>query len=591
MRSGQIDGLQTISFGDALQQIPSLRGGRFQGLREILAYAYSRQPTTLVLSVQRRKPQVTARQLLVAGVESGVIRYQATFFYEILYSGVESLRLDVPEALASEMNLTAKTVQFAPIEPPPADVAAGYVAWSLTGETEFLGESAFEFNWEQKIDELGVGKSLDVTLPIIRPMDVDRAWGQVAIRKAENVDVRETGELVGLRPIDPQTDLMPGAAVEDAARAFEFHDDWLLQIKATRYELEEVKRTSIERAVLRMVVGHDRKTSVQALYRVRTARQRLEVQLPAKFDPNKGFNLNPLRINGQSTELERGEKGEYYVPLVNQNPETPFLLELRYTVESGYERLEFPVFPSDPAVQKVYMCVYLPEELALLGSRGPWTSEFANRWRHVLYDRPNVNPDDKDMVRWVTNGIPLNVDPSGDFQIQGRLHTFSTLRPQPPPQGSLRLIVFNKDGLNALVFLLITAPGVIMVVLPLGTRLLVVGLLLIGLVLSGVFLPTFSLQVMDEVLLIAVLLVLAVWILMFLVRFSRQRVVALAGAGGPVDAIHRESPPLPSAPAKRTADAPNANSSPAPSDRPTAASDEHPSDQERDQEKGGSPDV
>ncbi len=422
----------------------------------------------------------------------------------------------------------------------------------------------------------------------------DRAWGQVAIRKAENVDVRESGEPIGLRPIDPQTDLMPGATVNDAARAFEFHDDWSLQITATRYELEEVKRTSIERAVLRMVVGRDQKTSVQALYRMRTARQRLEVELPAAFDPNKGFNLNPLRINGQSMELERGEKGEYYVPLVNQNPETPFLLELRYTVDSGYENLEFPVFPKDPAMQKVYLCVYLPDELALLGSRGPWTSELANQWRRVLDDRPSAEPDDKNKVNWVTDGIALSIDPSSDFQIQGRLHTFSTLRPARPPEGSLRLTVFNEDGLNALVFLVIAAPGVMMVMLPLATRLFAVGVLLIGLVFSGVFFPTFAVQVIDEVLLLAVLLVLAVWILMFLVRFSRRSVAALAGAGGPAVASGAMS-----APTERSADSQDGGTAdsgakPASATRPDAPSgdgDEHHPDSNEHDEKGGSSDA
>ncbi len=172
VRSEQADGLQTISFSDALQQTQSMRAGRFPGLREIMAYAYSQQPTTLALSVQRRKPQVTARQFLVAGIEAGVIRYKATFFYEILYSGVKSLRLDAPAELASQMNLDTKSMQYSPIEPAPDDLAEGYIAWSLTGESEFLGETRFEFSWEQRIDELDVGKSLDVKLPILRPMNV-----------------------------------------------------------------------------------------------------------------------------------------------------------------------------------------------------------------------------------------------------------------------------------------------------------------------------------------------------------------------------------------------------------------------------------
>ena len=71
---------------------------------------------------------------------------------------------------------------------------------------------------------------------------------------------------------------MPGATVAAAAGAFEFHGDWALRVVATRYKLEEVKHTSIERAVVRMVVTPADQVSVQALYRVRSGQQRLELK-------------------------------------------------------------------------------------------------------------------------------------------------------------------------------------------------------------------------------------------------------------------------------------------------------------------------
>ncbi len=89
-------------------------------------------------------------------------------------------------------------------------------------------------------------------MPRLVPRDVDRAWGQIVLAKAETLDVQESGQPRGLRPIDPQQDLM--APVPGGARAFEFHDDWSLAVTVTRYELEEVKRTSIDRAVVRMVI-------------------------------------------------------------------------------------------------------------------------------------------------------------------------------------------------------------------------------------------------------------------------------------------------------------------------------------------------
>ena len=65
---------------------------------------------------------------------------------------------------------------------------------------------------------------------------------------------------------------------------------------ATRYKLEEVKHASIERAVVRMVVTPADQVSVQALYRMRSGQQRLELALPDDVQ----FDTDPLRIDGRA---------------------------------------------------------------------------------------------------------------------------------------------------------------------------------------------------------------------------------------------------------------------------------------------------
>ena len=179
-----------------------------------------------------------------------------------------------------------------------------------------------------------------------------------------------------LRPIDPQHDLM-AAGRPAAARAFEFHDDWTLAITATRYELEEVKRTSIERAVVRMVVTPADEISVQALYRMRSAGQRLELKLPVVPPPGKlQFDTEPLRINGRPVTLERGQQGEYFVPLVDPNADRPFLLELRYTLPGDGRPAGSAGVPPG-AGRAEGLSVRLPAaEQALLGGagRGPRSS-------------------------------------------------------------------------------------------------------------------------------------------------------------------------------------------------------------------------
>ncbi|MGD2110863.1 MAG: hypothetical protein PVI86_15905, partial [Phycisphaerae bacterium] len=374
-------GLRSVPISEALKGMEQIARHRDRGL----AFAFAEQPARLSVRAERRKPHITARQLLTARIDSGVVKYAATFFYDIQYSGVDRLRIDVPTDLADSIFSSIPGITESKVDPPPGDLADDYIALGLRGESSFLGAVKATLTWETNIDPLEIGKSARIDIPRLKPMNVNRAWGQIVLAKAETIDLRATGGddsdiPTGVRPIDPAHDLMDGAREADswlksgspagssgAARAFEFHDDWVLSVLATRYRLEELKRSSIERAFVRTVVTRSNQLSVQALYRMLSARQRLEVTLPEGVR----FDTDPVRINGTPVSLERGREDEYFVPLVGRTPDTPFVLEIRYTVPEGGTLLTLPVFPSEPAVQKMYLGAYIPPERVLLGSRGP----------------------------------------------------------------------------------------------------------------------------------------------------------------------------------------------------------------------------
>ncbi|MEA3367221.1 MAG: hypothetical protein U9R68_03795, partial [Planctomycetota bacterium] len=375
---GQTDGLRTVTYQEATQ---NMRQDRKGDERPVLAFAYTDEPVDFALAAERRKPHVTVRQLLVARIDSGVVKYAATFYYDVRYSGVKTVRIDVPAALAPEIRVKPLSLRHeqVPDDQAPDDLADGHVAWRLSGETEFMGSETITLQWEEKIEKLDVGKSVDLVVPRLVPREVDRAWGQIVLAKAESIDVRPAEgkkQVAGLRPIDPQHDLMSGASVKGAARAFEFHEDWALTVVATMYRLEEIKHTSIERALVRTVVAPNKQLSVQALYRARSARQRLLVALPE----GAAFHSEPLRVDGRPVSLERGDAQAqtFYVPLTGQKPDEPFLLELRYVIREGGLDLAMPSFPEEPAVQRVYLSVWLPggrDGWDYVGATGPWTEE------------------------------------------------------------------------------------------------------------------------------------------------------------------------------------------------------------------------
>jgi hypothetical protein len=286
------------------------------------------------------------------------------------------------------------------------------------------------------------------------------------------------------------------------------------------YKLEEVKRTSVERALVRVVITKGEETPVQALYRMRSARQRLLVKLPA----NVSFDTEPLRINGRPVGLERGEQegGAFFIPLVGLSADEPFLLELRYTVKGAGLRIDCPAFPEEPAVQKVSLSVYMPQDWDFLGSIGPWTDELVWRVRGGGW-MPFACQDDGSLISELLQGIKGDMKPDQNFPTDGRHYLFSTLRPADPPEGSLRLVAVDSDYLAVAVFAVIFVIGIILMFTRAAVRVIAAGALVVLLVLAGVFLPTFARQVADGVMAAAVFIVLVIWaIWYFLVTRPRD---------------------------------------------------------------------
>ncbi len=500
-------GYRAVPVREALEHLMPQQAGIVTG-DPVLAFAYEPTAGALPLRVDRRQPHAVVRQLLVAGIKPGAVEYRARFSYDIRYSPLETLRIDVPAEVAPRIRNLSTEIRVQPLDPQPEDLAADTVAWGFVGRDQFLGNVVIQLAWEDRLDDTETGKPVLVRVPKLSPSGTQRAWGQVVLTRAEGIDVQPTEGVLKLWPIDPRHDLMPDAGVSDAARAFEFHDaGWSLELAATHYELERIKRTSIERAVVRMVLTRSDQIAVQALYRMRSARQRLRLRLPdeARFD------THPLRINGATTPLERGDQNEFMVPLVGRSAETPFILEVRYTVPDATSLLDLPQFVDDPAAQNVYLSVYLPRKRALIGTAGPWTGHSGGWLGRLDGEASARNKPDESLIRWVIENVPVSSDPVVGFQTDGRRYLFSTLSPQPPPDGSLRLVTINRTVLRMATLILIPGCGLVLLLTGALSRCVAVGVAAVGLLLSGVFAPRFAAEISSVTALVAALVVLIIW--------------------------------------------------------------------------------
>ena len=412
----------------------SRAGGRAGAdLRPVLAFIFTQEPVVLRLAAERRKPNVTIRQLLVARIEEGVVKYQATFYYSILYSGVKSLRIDVPGRRGRRACTTPPPASSDKrLDPQPAGRGQGHGRLEPERRERAAGRGPDRAGLGEEARQARRGQGRRPScVPRLVPRGVDRAWGQIVLAKAETLDFHETGRAQGLRPIDPQHDLtteVPGGAAGLRVPG----DAWTLPVTVTRYELEEVKRTSIDRAVVRMVLTPAGEIAVQALYRIRSARQRLAIE-PARRRPSS----TPIRSASTASRSRWRRAEEDAVLRAALRPTTadePFLLELRYTVPAAAAwtaRL-----PRRPGRAEGLPLRFRAADAGPAGQpagRGPRSSAGALTARDHALDAVN-KIDDQGSLAWVRGGSE-GPAPRPTFHTDGTPYVFSTLR--PPPDGSL----------------------------------------------------------------------------------------------------------------------------------------------------------
>ena len=501
-------------------------------VRPVLAYNFAHSDANIDLKARRRKPQVNVEQMVTVAVQTGAAKFESSLYYDVRYSSVKSLRVDVPKALVDQLRVLTSGIIQQPISPTPDDVSDGYVALQLTGEDEFFGSKRIRFSWESEIKNLTLGESVDVSVPPLKPANVDRSTGKIVLAKSETIDVRPTDEATGLRPIDPQTDLGARAPSMDASMAFEFSGDWNLDLTASRFELQNLKQTSISRALVQAVVLRQDELSVRCIYKIRSVRQRIAIRLPAGFDPETSFDDQPVLINNSPVTPERGGDDLIFVPLVGQQSDKPFLLELRYNIAGNGRQIELPEFTEDPAAQKCYLAVYVPYEKALINTRGAWTDETigdnhqsllaaigvdSSNWRNMFQAR-EVNA--QKYVSWVAEGTSCAGNPGRSFEVDGRAYVFSAIRPGPGELGRMSLTVLSLWFINLIVFGSILGIGLTLTRARIHVQVAFAMFVLAALLFVGILAPLVAEHLFGPALVATALLVGVAWIAGHFIRWQ-----------------------------------------------------------------------
>ncbi|MEC9096170.1 MAG: hypothetical protein VX776_06020, partial [Planctomycetota bacterium] len=375
-------------------------------------------------------------------------------------SGVKTFRLDVPDTIVDLIrNDSADFITKNVIEPPPEDLKEGYVAWELTSNRELLGPVTIEMSWNQPLDTLEANGTDSVVVGKLSPGGVDRSWGQIAITKAENLDVVPVKESSkGLRSIDPQHDIELSGDTTGANLAMEFHgDQWVLDLNVNRYEQENVEKTAVEMGFVRVQLSKGDNAAVHAVFRMRSVDQRIPLKMPV----GSQLTNDPLRINGASVGLEinPSEDRSYFIPLTTQSQGETFVVELVYNVSAGSTTITLPVFQNVKAVNQVFVAVEIPSDRLLLSYSGDWDDHLEGSWLEDL--QRNLSLGDsryfnaQEVVDEVTAGF--NVGPLYPDNYKKSLY-FSTINPQESP---LALKLAERSQVNTVLFAGLVLLGVI----------------------------------------------------------------------------------------------------------------------------------
>ncbi len=491
----------------------------------VLAYAYQTTDPLpeLQIHVERRPSRAEVSELLSISLQSGnLLKFSNQVQVQVLYSGLKQLNLTIPDNLTGKIQIKPAGYSLLPDKNNPDPAPDGSQNWLIRGEKEFFGRQNLTLDWQLETGELLPGDTKTMDCPHLRFAKVDRSWGQIILLKGEMSDLTAVSS-EKLLSIDPRFDLRDGLKMPDAAAAYEFHGDWSLNVALSRYQNAPVKSSSIERALVRMVQTRNGQISVQVACNLRSVRQRLELRLPTEAR----FDNNPLRLGNRIVPLEKGDEGQFFVPLVSLQQGENFLLELRYVLPPESKGFPIPVFPDDTAIQQVYLSVFLPQGRSLLGKSGDWNPEniWVLRGALAFYPRSKLSP--AELLSWVRQGLyPSGKTPDDNldnFVVDGQALLYSALHPDTSEAGLLQLRTASSWLCKGIVLILIIAVGLLLCKASLYCKLLSLGGIGSLLGLLAIFLPNLLSALISNASGLAGIIVLFAWFLFWLKTPSPSR--------------------------------------------------------------------
>ena len=374
-----------------------------------LGFRYRGVAKAAQVQFELRKPRVSAEVLALLEVREALIRQSWTLAYNVEYAGVNEFIIEVPKAIADDLQIEGPNIKER-TKTDATDAAGqptGATLWRVTLQDKVLGPYALRLTHDTARGEQKQGAVAQVGLTEIKPLNLFRETGQVAVIKDGNLEFTKT-DAKGLELIDPKE--LHGSLQRDGiflAYKYSAHPVALM-LDVSKNLYLDVPAAVVSYAVLTTVIAEDEAETTEVIYWVRNnAQQFFSIQLPTKAGKAAKL-LSDAFVNGEPQQpSKRPDKNEVLIRLpARQDGNAVFPVRFVYEVPSPKpgERLGWrgtldiqPPKLSDTEVLHSKWTFYLPQDYRYVRFDGAMREAVSRRgWDRMFHAfrifMPRVGP-------------------------------------------------------------------------------------------------------------------------------------------------------------------------------------------------------
>lgn len=357
---------------------------------------------TAQIAFELRKPRVSAEVLALMEVRESVIKNTWWIDYNVEYAGVNEFTLAVPKEIADDIQIDGANIKERTKSDDPT--LKGMVDWKVSLQDKNLGAYELKISLERPRAQLNADQTATVSLPEIRPLDLFRETGQIAVLKDGNLEFTNK-DTKGTDVIDPKE--LHGQLQQNGvflAYKYSAHPVTLSLDVAKNLYLD-VPTALVTAAWINTVIADDRSQTTEVVYEVRNnSQQFFTIRLP-----EGGKMLADVTVRNELQQpSKRPNQDEMLIRLpVQQGSDQTFAIRFIYEVPGpnagrglwprGTIHVAPPVL-TDAEIMQTQWRLYLPAGYRYVNFAGPMRESVSDKrgWDsfHDFFDRfvPNFGP-------------------------------------------------------------------------------------------------------------------------------------------------------------------------------------------------------